>query len=351
VPLSTSEEVPKLLSEAATIARQGYQWRIGVGFLDSAQQRESIALLASKGMLRAVILYVQGRPVSYWICKQYGRGLHLDYTGYDPSFGRYEPGTLALFWIMDQACQEGLDFIDMGGGQYEYMRKFSNSQFVDCTHLVFAASRRGILLNALRIVTLGPIELIRHMTEVFGMESQVREMWRKYPSQGGQKRKLREIPKPNHQRIVSNLPGQTRRGIPQKLWRWTFLVLLVSVTYLSWKPSPSIAQVSWIPAALGRWFDQHDFSKNVIGYGVFALTGFAAWSRPMHLPADQPSNYLIHSLVLLACFCATVAVLELGQLALSHRTCDWADILAGWTGIVLVWAIFQVGQFIFGGRN
>lgn len=133
-----------------------------------------------------------------------------------------------------------------------------------------------------------------------------------------------------------------------RLSRVTFFVLLFAVVYLSWKPNPSIAQVSWIPAALGHWFDQHDFSKNLIGYGVFGLMAFAAWSRPMHVHADYPSSYARRSITLLACFCALVVMLELGQLVLPYRTCDWADVLAGWTGIVLAWAIFQLGRILFG---
>src|SRR5215467_14348037 len=108
-----------------------------------------------------------------------------------------------------------------------------------------------------------------------------------------------------------------RDSISVLCWRCGFALLLSLVIYLSWNPSPGIAQVSWIPRALGVWFDQHDFLKNLIGYGLFAFTGFMAWSTPAQLhsvlrrfPKLQTTN-----LPLLICFCSLVVLLELGQLA------------------------------------
>ena len=133
--------------------------------------------------------------------------------------------------------------------------------------------------------------------------------------------------------------------------RAVFFLPLVAVIYLSWKPAPSISEVPWIPALLGRWFDQHDFCKNVIGYGAFGLSGFIAWCKPLNPEAVAPRSCARRSVVLLSGFCALVLILELGQLALPHRTCDWADVLAGWMGIGLAWSIFEVGRFILFGRT
>jgi hypothetical protein len=129
------------------------------------------------------------------------------------------------------------------------------------------------------------------------------------------------------------------------VWRVVFVGLLGAVVYLSWKPEPSIYQISWMPKVLGGWFDAHDFLKNTLGYGVFGLTGFVAWCQPgLHM---RPAR---RSFLLLACFCTVAVVLELGQLALPHRVCDWSDVLAAWAGITLAWAIFRLARFFFPGR-
>src|SRR5262249_47273774 len=113
-----------------------------------------------------------------------------------------------------------------------------------------------------------------------------------------------------------------------------------------------IAQVPWFPHPLGVWLDQHDFSKNLIGYGVFAFSGFIAWSTqvPGGSVGRPLSKPLVNHLTLLLSFCLLVAIIELGQLALPRRVCDWADVLAGWTGILLAWSILQLLRLFLSGR-
>lgn len=135
-----------------------------------------------------------------------------------------------------------------------------------------------------------------------------------------------------------------------RLARAGFCLLLCVIVYLSWKPSPSIAEIPWMPTLLGQWFDHHDFSKNLIGYGIFGLSGFIAWSRPANVHRRAQVRLARRSILLLVCFCALVLILELGQLALPHRTCDWRDMAAGWLGILLAWSIFQMLQFFLPGR-
>jgi VanZ family protein len=125
-------------------------------------------------------------------------------------------------------------------------------------------------------------------------------------------------------------------------WRCLFAILFLAVVYFSWKPSPAIAQVPWFPQLLAAWLDQHDFSKNVLGYGVFAMSGFMAWSTP--------ASAVVNHLMLLLSFCLLIAILEVGQLALPHRVCDWADVLAGWLGVLLAWSIFQLVRVFLTGR-
>jgi glycopeptide antibiotics resistance protein len=127
-----------------------------------------------------------------------------------------------------------------------------------------------------------------------------------------------------------------------------FWVLFLAVVYLSWKPNPSIAQVHWIPTALGIWLDQYDFAKNLLGYGIFALFGFVAWSNPTRSasPGSSLSAHSVTEYKLLLFFCLLVVTLELGQSVLPLRTCDAADMVAGCTGILLAWLVFRLARLI-----
>jgi hypothetical protein len=124
-------------------------------------------------------------------------------------------------------------------------------------------------------------------------------------------------------------------------WRLLCVILLVAVVYFSWKPSPSIVQVAWVPRKIGLWLDEHDFAKNLIGYGALAFTIFMAWAKTQE--QHRPSAFLsTRERNLVIGFCSTVVVLELGQLGMRNRVCDWRDIIAGWSGGFLGWFLFRV---------
>ena len=127
------------------------------------------------------------------------------------------------------------------------------------------------------------------------------------------------------------------------LWRLTFFVLLVAVVYLSWKPSPSIMQVGWIPPVLRKWFDANDGWKNFIGFGLLALASLMAWRHPAGNLHETRRFVRGHrELKVFLGFCCFVVVMEIGQLALPLRTCDLKDILAGWAGGLMAWALIYV---------
>jgi hypothetical protein len=134
-------------------------------------------------------------------------------------------------------------------------------------------------------------------------------------------------------------------AIESAFWRLLCIFLLVAVVYFSWKPSPSIVQAAWVPRKIGLWLDEHDFAKNLIGYGALAFTIFMAWARTGAKPQEQGRRSVFLSIRernLVIGFCSTVVVLELGQFAMRNRVCDWRDIIAGWSGGFLAWFLFRV---------
>jgi hypothetical protein len=109
-----------------------------------------------------------------------------------------------------------------------------------------------------------------------------------------------------------------------------FGLLFLLVCYLSLKPLPATVSVPWFPGSLARWFDRHDHWRNVIGFGALAFAGFKAIAR-------------YEAMVAITC-CLLVELLELGQLWLPRRSCDWADIACGWLGILSAWLVTRVGN-------
>lgn len=117
---------------------------------------------------------------------------------------------------------------------------------------------------------------------------------------------------------------------PARWWRWARVLPLVGcsalVAYLQFRSDPSLPPVPKPLGGVRDYFDLHDFSKNAFGFAVLALT--------MHLAFDRPD--VGRATLRTALLAVVIVLLELAQIPLPARTCDWRDIAAGWLGIVLV---------------
>src|SRR5688500_18313749 len=64
-----------------------------------------------------------------------------------------------------------------------------------------------------------------------------------------------------------------------QFWRWFFLLLVVLLCYLSFKPNPAIQEERWMPGEMTAWFDMHDQWKNFMGFGALGFAAYMAWPR------------------------------------------------------------------------
>ena len=110
------------------------------------------------------------------------------------------------------------------------------------------------------------------------------------------------------------------------------------ICYLALKPSPSVAEVPFMPRWLGRWLDHEDFLCNVSGYLVLTIVihaTFSGWRRAAAGVVWRRAAWLG----------VLVAGLECGQLFLPRRFFDLHDIASGWLGVVvasLPWLVLPV---------
>jgi CelD/BcsL family acetyltransferase involved in cellulose biosynthesis len=177
---STPKEVERLFTDVLCVARKTYQWGLGVGFQGSEENRQRLMLEARNGWFRGYVVYVKEEPVAFWICTVYKGTGYLDYTGYDPDFGKYEVGTALLFRVIDEMCKENIKQLDFGVGSAFYKERLADSSFEEGTMCAFAFSLRGVLLNALKLLTQFPVELMRNLLLRLGLEQKVKKLWRSY---------------------------------------------------------------------------------------------------------------------------------------------------------------------------
>jgi hypothetical protein len=182
---SAPNEMNQLFEDVIKVARKTYQWGLGVGFRDSEEQMARLRLEAKNGWLRGYVLYVNDDPAAFWICTVYQNVVYSDFTGYDPQYRKHEIGTASFLQMVGMLCQEKAKQLDFGPGTAFYKERFGDSSFEEATMCVFAPTIRGVFLNGLRLLTEGPLELVRGGLQRLGLEQKLKKGWRfhKTPAQ------------------------------------------------------------------------------------------------------------------------------------------------------------------------
>ena len=123
-----------------------------------------------------------------------------------------------------------------------------------------------------------------------------------------------------------------------------FIAILAVVFYFTFRTSPNVSTLSWMPQRWGLWLDEHDEFRHFIGFTVLAAVGFMlnfdpllSRSRSRFLRRFRSSRNRTGRL---GAFLVLVYVLELGQLGMPGRDFDWLDVVNGWGGVVLAWCIW-----------
>jgi VanZ family protein len=118
------------------------------------------------------------------------------------------------------------------------------------------------------------------------------------------------------------------RGQPRILRSVPLGLCLAAVGYLALKPSPDARSIPFLPLNWAQWLDRHDTFNNVAAFAV--LAALVHWTLSGR--RREPVRTLLQRMLWLE---AIVVGLELAQLWLPARSCDWRDMLAGLGGIVL----------------
>ncbi len=122
----------------------------------------------------------------------------------------------------------------------------------------------------------------------------------------------------------------------RRLWRCIFVILVVVLCYLSFKPNPAIQEEHWMPSSVTQWFDAYDQWKNFIGFSAMGIAGFMAWPQ-----GARGSRWLLWFLLTLI-----IVAMELIQIPIPRRWFDFKDILAGSLGILCAWPCTLIFRYL-----
>jgi hypothetical protein len=141
------------IADMEKIASKTDRRLFGLGFFDTPQIREQMALAAERGWLRIYILYLDEKPAAFWRCTVYGGCLQGDHAGYDPVWRELSPGIFLFLNILEAFREDDIKSIDLGYGNTQFRRCLGDLRCVESRLRIYAPTLRGILLNLLNTAT------------------------------------------------------------------------------------------------------------------------------------------------------------------------------------------------------
>jgi CelD/BcsL family acetyltransferase involved in cellulose biosynthesis len=119
------DEVEAFHREARALSALTYQERL----LDAGLPESALAemqALAREDLMRAWLLFVDGKPVSYLYAPGAGATLRYAYLGYDPAFAELSVGTVLQLEAMRMLMEEGrFRWFDFTEGDGQHKRQFA----------------------------------------------------------------------------------------------------------------------------------------------------------------------------------------------------------------------------------
>jgi len=179
VKFERTSDLVRLMQDVEIIAKKAWQRSLGFGFNATEALLEFLNTEACKGWLRTYVLYLDGRPCSFWIGAVYQQTFYSDFTGYDPDYARYSLGTYLFSQMLEDLCNGGVSAFDFGFTDDEYKRRFANDCWRETSLSLYAHTPRGFRLASMRTVTLGAHETIRALLERAKLTQRVKKFWRK----------------------------------------------------------------------------------------------------------------------------------------------------------------------------
>ena len=171
-------DIEDFCRDADAVGALTYQRKLGAGFTDVGESREYCKLLAAREALRGYILYLDSKPVAYWMASTHRDVLFLHSTGYDPHFRKYEVGTILFLNLIRDACGTVLKKVDFGLGTADYKERFGDEMWLERDYYLFRNGPRGWLLNLLISGSQCADQLARRVLSQSGPIGRVKKWWR-----------------------------------------------------------------------------------------------------------------------------------------------------------------------------
>lgn len=182
----TPDELAVFLALAQDLSAKTYQERLlDAGLPTSIAFRQKALDYAAKGQVRAYLLFLDKKPVSYLYLPLEGDCAIYAYLGYDPAHAEHSPGTvlhlLASERLFADPAVATFDFTE-GAGQHKQMFATHSKQCVDIVLLKSTLSMR--VLTGAHAAFARSEAAVARMLDALGLKRRLKRLLRAFASRG-----------------------------------------------------------------------------------------------------------------------------------------------------------------------
>ncbi len=176
----TPDQLADFLTHAIPLSRRTYQARLlDSGLPESASARDEMMALSTKDSLRAYLLFINGKAVSYLYLPIKDGIISYAFLGYDTDIAHMSPGTVLQLEALERLFAEGrYRYFDFTEGEGAHKKMFGTGSALACSFLLL----KPTLGNRLLLHTLsafdGCVALAGKIAERTGAKTALRQILR-----------------------------------------------------------------------------------------------------------------------------------------------------------------------------
>lgn len=174
-----NDEADSFTKLAEQIASNTYHRKIGVGFSANNEMQERIQSEASNGNLLGYILTIENQPCAFWYCTLFQEQIHLNSTGFDPSYRKFELGTILLSQLIADHCGTERSSVDFGLGDANYKQRFASESHIEFSTQLYSQFFYSRILSSVLWLNSYLGKILKCTLDRLGATETLKTYWRK----------------------------------------------------------------------------------------------------------------------------------------------------------------------------
>ncbi len=177
----SEEDLNEAISLAAKVSLKTYQYGLGWGFIDNADVRKQLTVLAQRNWLRFHVLFIDDKPCAFQWGFQYQNTYFPVQRGYDSDWKSLSIGTTLFLKVLEELCQDcGVDHFDLDYGDDDFKYLYGEmTKWPEASIYIYSTRLYPLFVNFIssltRGLTLGSVSVLRKT----GLEYRVKKTFRK----------------------------------------------------------------------------------------------------------------------------------------------------------------------------